>query len=154
MTKISACIDRHGGCVDKYIGDEVMALFGAPVAKEDSALQAVHAALEIVAVLKAWNQERGAAGQPSVEMGIGIHTGTMLVGNMGAENRLNYTVIGSNVNLAARICSAAKGMQILISGDTLQEHGVKEAFSIEEMSPITLKGFSLPIALYQISMGH
>lgn len=150
MTKISACIDHHGGCVDKYIGDEVMALFGAPVAKEDSALQAVRAALEIVAVLKAWNQERNALGQPNVEMGIGIHTGAMLVGNMGAENRLNYTVIGSNVNLAARICSAAKGMEILISGDTLQEHGVKETLSVEEMPPITLKGFSAPIALYRI----
>jgi adenylate cyclase len=150
MTKISACIDHHGGCVDKYIGDEVMALFGAPVVKKDSALQAVRAAQEIVAVLKAWNQERSGTGQPSVEMGIGIHTGNMLVGNMGAENRLNYTVIGSNVNLAARICSAAKGMEILISGDTLQEHGIKDAYLIEEIPPITLKGFSAPIALYRV----
>lgn len=150
MTKVSASIDHYGGCVDKFIGDEVMALFGAPIAKEDSALQAIRSALEMINVLREWNKEREASGQERIEMGVGIHTGTMLVGNMGAENRLNYTVIGSNVNLASRICSTAKGMEILISDATLHEHGVQEAFEIEEMAPIILKGFTMPMALYRV----
>ena len=150
MTKISACIDHYGGCVDKFIGDEVMALFGAPLAKEDSALQSIRSALEMTNVLREWNKEREASGLTPVEMGIGIHTGAMLVGNMGAENRLNYTVIGSNVNLASRICSIAKGMEILISEATLHEPGVQEAFAMEEMIPITLKGFTMPIALFRV----
>src|SRR5579862_8307555 len=84
MTKISACVDDQGGVIDKYVGDEAMALFGAPVSKEDSALCAVKSAFEMIDVLKQWNLERKSQGLNSVEMGIGIHTGEMLVGNMGA----------------------------------------------------------------------
>jgi class 3 adenylate cyclase len=149
MTKISACVDDQGGVIDKYVGDEAMALFGAPVSKEDSALRAVKSAFEMVDVLKQWNLERKSQGFNPVEMGIGIHTGEVLVGNMGAENRLNYTVIGSNVNLAARICSQAKGMEILISKQTLQEDGVEAAIRYEEMAPIPLKGFAAPVILYR-----
>ncbi len=139
----------QGGVIDKYVGDEAMALFGAPVSKQDSALGAVKSAFEMIAILKQWNQEREQQSLPRVEMGIGIHTGNMLVGNMGAENRLNYTVIGSNVNLGARICSAADGMEILISKETLEEHSVKESIRFEEMPPITLKGFDTPVILYR-----
>ncbi|HEY2811589.1 MAG TPA: adenylate/guanylate cyclase domain-containing protein [Rhabdochlamydiaceae bacterium] len=150
MTKISACVDHQGGVIDKYVGDEAMALFGAPVAKEDNALCAIKSALEMLNVLKEWNKERAAQGQRAVEMGIGIHTGEVLAGNMGAENRLNYTVIGSNVNLAARICSAAKGMEILISKETLEENNVKQSIHYEEMPPLTLKGFDTSVVLYKI----
>lgn len=150
MTKISACVDDQGGVIDKYVGDEVMALFGAPLSKEDSALRAVKSALEMIEVLQKWNEERKNQGLAPVEMGVGIHTGNMLAGNMGAENRLNYTVIGSNVNLAARICSAAEGMEILISKDTLQEPHVQESILFEEMAPITLKGFDTPVILYRV----
>lgn len=149
MTKISSCVDDHGGVIDKYVGDEAMALFGAPVSKEDSALRAVKSAFQMIRVLKQWNQERCVQGLSPLEMGIGIHTGDMLVGNMGAENRLNYTVIGSNVNLAARICSAAKGMEILISRQTSEEPGIKESIDCEEMAPMSLKGFDTPVILYR-----
>lgn len=149
MTKISACIDHQGGVIDKYVGDEAMALFGAPVAKGDSALCAIKSAFEIMTVLQAWNEERKAQGLPPVEMGIGIHTGNMLAGNMGAENRLNYTVIGSNVNLAARICAHAKGMEILISKETFEDPSVRPAVHCEEMEPVTLKGFDTPVILYR-----
>ncbi len=150
MTKISACVDRHQGVIDKYIGDEAMALFGAPIVTEDSALSAVICAVEMIFELKKWNKERAEQKLNPVEMGIGIHTGEMLVGNMGAENRLNYTVIGSNVNLAARICSAAKGMEILISKETLHEHLVQESVLYEELPPMTLKGFDTPVILYRV----
>lgn len=78
----------------------------------------------------------------------------MLAGNMGAENRLNYTVIGSNVNLAARFCSAAKRMEILISKEKLNEPFVKEAFSFEEVPMNTFKGFDQPIAVFRVIGVH
>jgi len=150
MTKIAHVVDDFGGVIDKFVGDEVMALFGAPLEKEDSALKAIQCAQEMIRILKEWNTERVQKGQEPVEMGIGIHTGVVLVGNMGAENRLNYTVIGTNVNLAARMCSAAKGMEILISSDTLKESRVSENIQVEEMPPTELKGFDKSFILYRV----
>ncbi|MDN3505643.1 MAG: adenylate/guanylate cyclase domain-containing protein [Simkaniaceae bacterium] len=146
MTKIAHEVDNFGGVIDKFVGDEVMALFGAPLEKEDSALNAIQCAQEIIRVLKEWNAER----EEPVEMGIGIHTGVVLVGNMGAENRLNYTVIGTNVNLAARMCSTAKGMEILVSSETLKEPHVQESIQVEELPPTELKGFDTSIVLYRV----
>lgn len=153
MTKISHAIDEHGGVIDKYVGDEVMALFGAPIEKEDSALKAVQSALKIIETLKGWNQERVQKGLKPVEMGIGIHTGNVLIGNMGAENRLNYTVIGSNVNLAARLCDIAGRMEILVSKETLSEPHVGESIQVEEMPPTELKGYEEKFVLYRVKGG-
>jgi class 3 adenylate cyclase len=150
MTKISHIIDANGGVIDKYVGDEAMALFGAPIFCKDAAIKAIRSALEMADDLKEWNRQREARGQPAIEIGIGIHTGAMLAGNMGAENRLNYTVIGSNVNLAARLCKAAKRMEILVSKDTLNEPLVKETFLYEEISMNTFKGFDQPVEVYSI----
>lgn len=150
MTKISHLVDEFGGVIDKYVGDEVMALFGAPIDRADNALRAITSALKMVEVLKAWNAERLSQGLFKVEVGIGIHTGTVLVGNMGAEDRLNYTVIGSNVNLAARLCGIAQGMQILISKETLQEPHVQQKVATKELPPAKLKGFEEPIPLYEV----
>ena len=141
MTKLSYVIDAHHGVIDKYIGDEVMVLFGAPLHKEDSAYQSVVCALEIMKVLSSWNIEREHAGLASVRMGIGIHTGKVCAGNMGAENRLNYTVIGSNVNLASRLCATAKQGEILISQDTLSAPFVAERVEVSDMGMLPLKGF-------------
>jgi class 3 adenylate cyclase len=150
MTKISHIIDKNGGVIDKYVGDEAMALFGAPIFRENAALQAIRSGIEMVDALRQWNPERESRGRPAIEMGIGIHTGAMLAGNMGAENRLNYTVIGSNVNLAARLCSAAKRMEILISKDTLEEPFVKEAIIYEEIPAMTFKGFDEPVQVFRV----
>lgn len=141
MTKISTPIDRHGGVIDKYVGDEAMALFGAPISAEDGAIRAIQAALEIRTVLKHWNEERTKQGALPIEMGISIHTGIMLAGNMGAENRLNYTVLGSNVNLAARLCHAAKRMEILISKETFREPRVQQEVICNPVPPLEVKGF-------------
>lgn len=102
MTKISKVIDDYGGVIDKYVGDEVMALFGIPIDQGDSALRAIKSALKIIEVLTAWNVERAGKNLVQIEMGIGIHSGGMIVGNMGAENRLNYTVIGK-MSIWARV---------------------------------------------------
>lgn len=151
MTKVSSVIDKNGGVIDKFVGDEVMALFGAPISSEDATLKAIYSALEIVETLKTWNLQRQSQGLPAIEVGIGIHAGPVLVGNMGAENRLNYTVIGSNVNLASRLCSAAKRMEILITKDTLEEPFVKEKVMYEVLLPITLKGFDKEVEVFRIT---
>ncbi len=150
MTKISYFVDQHGGVIDKYVGDEAMALFGAPVESADSAYKAVISAIGMVEALRKWNEQRTKHGLPPVEMGIGIHTGNVLAGNMGAENRLNYTVLGSNVNLASRLCSAANGMEILISESTLKEPNVAEKILYEEVPPMILKGFDMPVVVYRV----
>jgi class 3 adenylate cyclase len=150
MTKISKVIDEKGGVIDKYVGDEVMALFGAPLERPDSALKAVESAWEMLAVLKAWNMERKAKGLVAIEMGIGVHTGVVLAGNMGAENRLNYTVLGRNVNLASRLCSAAEGGEVLITRSTYDAPGVKQHIDVETPISITLKGFTEEIEVYRL----
>lgn len=150
MTKISNIIDGHGGVIDKYVGDEVMGLFGAPVAKEDSALNAILSAVAIMEALSSWNKERETAGEGLIEMGIGIHTGLVVAGNMGADNRLNYTVLGANVNLAARLCSSAEKMQVLISEATYAQPHVAERIEVEALPPMTMKGFSQPVTVYAV----
>jgi class 3 adenylate cyclase len=150
MTKISQVIDKNNGVIDKYVGDEAMALFGAPVSRGEDALHAIRSGVEMLEVIREWNRERTAQGKIAIELGIGIHTGQMLAGNMGAENRLNYTVIGSHVNLAARLCSAAKRMEILISKDTLQELSVKEHLLYEEVPALLFKGFDRPVDVYRV----
>lgn len=150
MTKVSEKIDKYEGVIDKYVGDEVMALFGAPIEKKESAIHAIESGLETIEVLKQWNEERKKDSLPEIAMGIGIHTGNVVAGNMGAENRLNYTVLGANVNLAARICSQAKGMQILISEETLHSEGVKERFICKKLQAIELKGFTTPVNVYEV----
>ncbi|MCB1071498.1 MAG: adenylate/guanylate cyclase domain-containing protein [Chlamydiia bacterium] len=150
MTKVSKKIDKFGGVIDKYVGDEVMALFGAPIEKKENALNAIKSALEAIEDLQAWNVERKKEGLPEIKMGIGIHTGNVVAGNMGAENRLNYTVLGANVNLASRICSAAKGMEILISEETLHAEGVQETFECEKLQSVELKGFTESVNVYAV----
>ncbi len=114
MTLISRVIEGEGGVIDKYVGDEVMALFGAPTTHPEHALRAVSTAMLMIETLKNWNETRVSKGLRAVEMGIGIHTGLVVVGNMGAEDRLNYTVLGANVNLAARLCETALSNQLII----------------------------------------
>lgn len=149
MTKMSRIIEGEGGIIDKYVGDEIMALFGAPSRHPDHAIRALSAAKLMIETLKKWNQERRQQGEPPIEMGIGIHTGIVVVGNMGAEDRLNYTVLGANVNLAARLCKVAAPMQIIVSEHTLREPKVQESFYYEPLEPILLKGFSEPVKVYQ-----
>lgn len=150
MTKISRVIEGEGGVIDKYVGDEVMAIFGAPTTHPDHALRAVSTGMLVIETLKKWNQERIAANEPPIEMGIGVHTGLVVAGNMGAEDRLNYTVLGANVNLAARLCEAAKPNQLIISESTLAQPNVEASFYTRPLEPISFKGFSEPVQSYEI----
>lgn len=150
MTKVSDVIDHHEGVIDKYVGDEVMALFGAPVPVKDPSKRAIECALEIHQKLKEWNKEREKQNLQPIEMGIGIHTGLVVLGNMGAENRLNYTALGANVNLAARLCSYAKAGEIIVSVNTLQDAGSNRVFDFQQLDPVSLKGFSESISIFKI----
>ena len=117
---MSDTIEAHGGFVDKYIGDAVVAVFGAPVDDEDHALSGVRAALACQRRLGAEASGFGLPGGRSVETRIGVNSGEMLVGNIGSRRRFNYTVLGDAVNLAARLESANKqyGSKILVSDST------------------------------------
>lgn len=151
MTKMTHVIEGEGGIIDKYIGDEIMALFGAPIFHPDHALRAISSARIMMETLKKWNDERESQGRARIEMGIGIHTGIVVAGNMGAADRLNYTVLGSGVNLASRLCASAAGGQILISEYTLNQPSVKDSFFVNSLPELVVKGFSHPIKNYEIT---
>lgn len=150
MTRMCRIIDETHGVVDKFVGDEIMTLYGAPMQLEFHAILAIEAALRMMQDLDEWNKERKEKNEITFEIGIGIHTGLVYTGNMGAENRLNYTAIGANVNLASRICSVAKPMQILITEETLASPGVKNKFRINPLEPVSLKGVELKVQVYEV----
>ncbi len=150
LTEVCRIIDQNGGVIDKFVGDEVMALYGAPLDDPQQGVKSILTALAMLESLRQTNQKRKDKGLPPVEIGIGIHTGNVIAGNLGSENRLNYTVLGANVNLASRLCSAAKGMQILISQETLNAPGVKELFLYTLVDGISLKGVTNPTQIFEI----
>ncbi len=150
MTYVTSPIENHHGVIDKYVGDEVMALFGAPIERENSEYEAILSALDIIKVLSAWNQQRQAQGKAKIEMGFGINKGKVIVGNMGATNRLNYTVIGANVNLTARMCAYAKASEILISEAVTRNSLVQTNILYEELEPIEFKGFSQKVRIFKV----
>lgn len=149
MTRMCRIIDETHGVVDKFVGDEIMALYGAPIDMENHAEKTIETALLMIEELKRWNEERGPSKLP-ITVGIGIHTGIALAGNMGAEDRLNYTVVGANVNLAARLCSAAESMQILVSEETYHYLKNPQKFHFEKLPPVLLKGIDKPVSVFAV----
>ncbi|HEV8486088.1 MAG TPA: adenylate/guanylate cyclase domain-containing protein [Blastocatellia bacterium] len=138
----------HRGLLDKYIGDAVMAIFGAPYATDDSAISAVAAAVAMQRKMLLLNEELKEDGLPQLGMGIGINTGTVTVGYIGSEQRTDYTVIGDTVNAASRLEGEAKAWQILISGPTLEAIG--DAFRVNAVGEMPLKGKTLPVQVYEV----
>jgi adenylate cyclase len=109
------CVFRHDGALDKFIGDALMAYWGAPVATPDDADRAIRAALDMQDALRALNARWTASGRPALQAGIGINAGDAFVGNIGAPRRLEYTLIGDTVNLASRLCGLARGGEVLVT---------------------------------------
>jgi adenylate cyclase len=138
----------HGGYVDKFIGDCLMAVFSAPDPRPNDALEATESALEqqekIVEMMKLWSAEN----RQIFTVGMGLNTGEVVMGNLGSSDRLNYTVIGDNVNTAARLYNVAKGGQIIISESTYNE--VKDHFIVNELTPVFVKGKVLPLRNFEI----
>ncbi|MGD9320940.1 MAG: adenylate/guanylate cyclase domain-containing protein [Desulfobacteraceae bacterium] len=141
-------IQRHGGTIDEIIGDAILVLFGAPLAMEDAALRAVRCALEMQKAMGAVNEHNIQKRWPEIEMGIAVHTGEVVVGNIGSTKRSKYGVVGGTVNLTARIESFTVGGQVLVSpalmgaakgglilGDEIEVHakGMQEAITCREL---------------------
>ncbi len=139
---------KHEGTLDKFMGDGIMALWGAPVVHADDARRSVECALEQMEVLGRFNRKRMEEGHPSLAMGIGIHTGPLVAGYIGSSKALSYTVIGDTANTSARLCGVASAGQVLVSEQTLARLGGK--FETEELPPAQLKGKEKPFRMFDI----
>jgi adenylate cyclase len=146
FTEMVEIIFRHGGTLDKFIGDAIMALWGAPFASEDDADKAMRAAIDMQRKLVELNQHWAQTGKPSVQIGIGINFGQVFAGNIGSEQRLEYTVLGDAVNTASRLCSKAGKGEIIISEPLHQR--LKFPPQVEAREPLELKGKSQRVANY------
>ena len=150
LTPMTEIVFANQGTLDKYIGDALMAFFGAPVPFADHAHSACRAALEMMEQLRRLDEQWEARGLPTLEIGIGINTGEVSVGNMGSASRFDYTVIGDNVNLASRLegLNKAYGTHILISQSTRQAVGGH--FTCRLVDSVRVKGKQLPVDIYEL----
>ncbi|MEO7083650.1 MAG: adenylate/guanylate cyclase domain-containing protein [Gemmatimonadaceae bacterium] len=148
FTQMVDCVFRYEGTLDKFIGDAVMAQWGAPIGGPDDADKAMAAALEMIQELDKLNAEWRAVGRPELEIGIGLNFGEAFAGNIGSERRLEFTVIGDTVNTASRLCSAADPREILVSDDF--RRALKNPPRMAECPPMELKNKSQPVTVYRV----
>jgi adenylate cyclase len=139
---------RHGGTVDKFVGDEIMVLWGALVRHIDDASRAVRAALEMQSAVVEFNATRERTGGRPIAIGIGINTGDVVAGYIGSTRTMSYSVIGDSVNTGARLCSAAKPGQVIISETTFSH--VRGEFEVEAQEPLNAKGKSMALQVYNV----
>ena len=149
LTEMVDCVFRHGGTLDKFIGDAVMAQWGAPIATDDDADRAMRAAVDMMHALDSLNAKWRAAGRHELAIGIGLSYGEVFAGNIGSERRLEYTVIGDTVNLASRLCAAADAGEILLSDD--MRRAMRAPPALDERPPLELKGQTQPVAVYRVA---
>ncbi|MBK5187584.1 MAG: FHA domain-containing protein [Gemmatimonadaceae bacterium] len=140
---------RHGGTLDKFIGDAVMAQWGAPIGAEDDADRAMDAALDMLRELETLNERWAGEGRPRLQIGIGLSYGESFAGYIGSERRLEYTVIGDVVNIASRLCSEAGGGEILVT-DAMRR-ALTEPPAMRERGTMELKGKSQALPVYSVS---
>jgi len=147
MTEI---VNMNHGTVDKFIGDAMMVLFGAPLATDNDVFNSVRTALEMQDAIKIfeekWREVRG--NNWTFNIGIGINTGEVVVGNIGSASRMEYTAIGDNVNVAFRLESIAPGGTVLITESVFSE--IKDRVNVEKMPPVTVKGREQPVQVYKL----
>ena len=148
---MSEIIFDHGGTLDKYIGDGLMAIFGAPTASEEDALNAVKAAVTMQKRLGKLNEELRAEGYSHISVGIGLHTGEALIGYIGSDKRSEYTAIGDTVNLASRLESNAAGGQVLMSEATAEASG--NLIPVNPREPLTVKNRVQPVKVLEVRWG-
>jgi len=148
FTEMVEVVFEHGGTLDKFVGDAIMALWGAPQAQDDAPDRAVRAALAMQEALVHLNARWLAAGRPALGVGIGINFGEVFVGNIGSHRRLEYTVLGDVVNVAARLCAEAGAGEILVAD------GVRTAtyggWNYEALEPMALKGREEKVNVFRV----
>jgi adenylate cyclase len=140
---------KHEGTLDKFVGDEIIALFGAPVAIPNAEKKAVECALDMMQVLSEFNRTRAAEGQEQIKIGIGINTGTVVTGAIGSSRALQYTAIGDAVNTASRLCSLAKAGEVLVSEGTYGKVG--SAVSATALPPVRVKGKADALRVWNVT---
>jgi adenylate cyclase len=148
FSMVSEIIFRHGGTLDKYIGDGLLALFGAPYVGELDAVQAVRAAIEIQRAMVSFNEKQLAKNLPQIAVGIGINTGQAIVGYIGSETRLDYTAIGDTINTTSRLQNLAQPGQIVISENTMQV--LDESFILRPLGTERLKGRNANLRIAEV----
>ncbi len=148
LTPMTRVIHRHRGTIDKYMGDAIMAFWGAPLSDEQHARHALMAAMEMVSELQSLQDYFASKGWPPIKVGVGLNTGIMTVGNMGSEFRLAYTVMGDAVNLGSRLEGLTKqyGVQIIVSEYT---RAAVPEFAFRELDSVRVKGKDIPVKIYE-----
>ena len=150
FNEMTECIFKYDGMVDKFLGDGIMAIFGAPVPVPGHAEKAVMAALEMVERAERLKKKWKTRGKRGFDIGIGIHTGVAVVGNVGSSKRMEYTAIGDTVNLAARLEPLNKeyGTRIIISETTKRQ--IKDFFILRDLGSVKVKGKRAEVKIYEV----
>ncbi|HVZ49761.1 MAG TPA: adenylate/guanylate cyclase domain-containing protein [Gemmatimonadaceae bacterium] len=148
FSEMVECVFRHGGTLDKFIGDAVMAQWGAPLGESDDADRAMSSAMDMMEALDKLNEHWKQQGRPTLAIGIGLNIGDAFAGNIGSERRLEYTVIGDTVNTASRLCGVAGPGEILVSEPF--KSALKTPPRLAAMEPLELKGKSQPVPVYRV----
>jgi len=148
FTAMANVVFRHEGNLDKFIGDCVMAMWGPPQQHVDDAARALRCALEMQREVEALNQARVEVGKLPIQVGIGVNTGQAVVGYMGSTERHEYTAIGDSVNLASRLCSVAKGGEVVASDSTVRKAG--QGFLVEQLPMAQVKGKEKAVATFRV----
>jgi adenylate cyclase len=140
--------------LDKFIGDAIMAAFGLPIPHDDDEDRAVRTAISMIRELQIWNEERKAKGLRAADMGIGLNTDQVVSGNIGSPKRMDYTLIGDGVNLAARLESACKtySARILISEHTFRK--LRGTYRVRDVDLVLVKGKTKPVGIYEVLDYH
>ncbi len=149
FTRVTDTVISHGGSINKFLGDEAMAIFGAPIANRHHADSAVRAALEIQKSVRQIGAEQG-LGRAEIRVGVGVNSGNVVAGNLGSEKRMEYTVVGDDVNVASRLTAMAKPGEILISKQTYDQMRNKNGLRVEARGSVAVKGRRMQISVYNV----
>jgi adenylate cyclase len=148
LARMTPVIEKYGGTIDEFIGDAILVIFGAPIACPDHAKRAVACALDMQLAMEEFNQESLQLGVAEMQMGIAVNTGEVVVGNIGSTTRMKYGVVGSAVNMTARIQSFTLGKQVLISEQTLKE--LEGQARVDGHLRVKVKGVEDPVCIYDV----
>jgi adenylate cyclase len=150
LTPMTEIVIQHKGTMDKYIGDAVMAVYGAPLDLPDHADRACSTALEMIESLKKLCRAWQSKGWPELRIGVGINSGVMTVGNMGSERLFDYTVIGDHVNLAARLEGLNKYYGTMILASEFTAHDLQDSYILREVDRVKVKGKKAPVSIFEV----